>query len=367
MVASPYISGISSIEFEEKARQEIFKSLYDNKNNIMLELKKGYIDLKTKLNHSPSYEECMDYENPSFEPFYLFNKFSYPEFKQKYFHNDVEETSFLNEKELGFMAFFSKYLGFGTLIKELDFILLQIEKNKSTKEALEYIKDAYYFENINRFEIFKTRLTSFFNTNKKCKVLEEDLSFSKEFLICLGNINFRKELIDLLHYAKKRHEKIYKNTFKTNVGGKEVDTGFSLFQQYTSMDALQILDGKNYTPSTVYGYPSKPFWNFMPIFINANKKLNEDDNTNYTEGFIDNKTYIWCTRTNEKDSSKFLTKNLKVLVFIRLENTDNMPRYFLGVAKPTYFETQEKGGFKFILNFEQEIESDILTLIEANI
>jgi len=181
--------------------------------------------------------------------------------------------------------------------------------------------------------------------------------------------DFRKQVINLLYFAKRRNNLKYQPTYFTYINNIQINTGFKISQRYKKIDVLQILDYGNYEPSTVFGYPKKIIKPFLPIFINLHKNLDEKDPKNYQENFFNNKTFIWSTREDETSESNVineLNNHIKTLVFARYDDKDT-EAYFLGVAIPTLFEApkESKGQYRYKLDFEVEIDKEILTLIGA--
>jgi len=167
MLANGYVPGISSIEFDEIAKERIFESLNKHRNIKLKELKRVYVNLKRKLGRIPSYNDYMDFGEAGFDPVEFFsckNSGSYIEFLQKYCYEDLTELNMhiFNQDEIEILNLLSKKIGYGTRIKEIDFLLNIIEKGMTEDESFEFIKEKYYFHDLNRFEIFKERFFKFF-------------------------------------------------------------------------------------------------------------------------------------------------------------------------------------------------------------
>lgn len=376
MIASSYIDGISTIEFDEISKKEIFDSISKATLNSASELKRIYKGLYLRLNRIPSLEDFIKYEESNFDPvyFYQVKPNSYYGFLQKYFLEDLTKkytNPILDETSLDLLSTISLRLGLGKRTIE-DELFLSLINLKSIDSSFNLIKEKYYKTNYIRFNQFKSTLLSLVNRNSHTYILNEDFTFNKEFKKRLENSIFKNQVIEILNYAISRNKRIYKDSKKVIINNEEVDTGFKLFELYTRDDVSQILDYGSLMSATMFGYP-RSLYNrpFLPVFVNFKKELKDDDPTNYKEHFIDNHTFIWSTRNNEKREStaiKALDNGVMVLLF--MSKTQKEPEhFFLGAAKATCEDDISKtnGTFHYKLTLDDEINDDIFTLLETKI
>lgn len=382
MVASGYIPGISTIEFDEISRQRIFDSISRTNFNTVNSLKRIYENLREKLNRIPTYEDYIKYGDAGFEPvsFFDLSTISYFAFLQKYEIEDLGKYKGdkyrIDSIGLDFLATISLRIGYGKRKQEIEFLLKRVEENKLVEHSLREIKEKYYKTNPNKFDDFKKTLLNVLNRKSQGKAKhtsilnQNDYSFTKEFDSELKKEPFKEELLSLLHYSLNRNERIYQPTEETNINDKTFNTGFKLFEQYTRDDVANILDYGALVGSTMYGYP-RSLYNqpFLPVFVNFKKDLPEDASTNYSEGFIDKRTFRWSSRSNENKNStplKALANGAKVLLFMRKKAKESY-HFFLGIAiAENEDKTQVKGTFHYLLHLEKEINDDIFTLLETN-
>ncbi|HDI7434458.1 TPA: DUF3427 domain-containing protein [Staphylococcus aureus] len=330
------INGVSTINFEEIAKKQIYNSLDAvslNQNKLIL---KAYEEVENRLGHMPL---LMDFiQQHSIDPSVIFSKFSnYYEFLVRYKKIDA----LLTENESKNLVFFSRQIAPG--LKRIDSLVLEeLLKNELTYDELKNkmlneVKDITENDIDTSLRILDF---SFYNAGIEkiySPIIERNermIRLSDAFTNALSNQTFKIFLEDLIELSKYNNEKYQK--------GKN---GLILYNKYSREDFSKIFNWNKNGSSVIMGYMIRS--QEMPIFITYDKHEDISDSTKYEDEFLSQDELKWFTKSNRtlktKEVQKILShraKGIKMYIFVQKKDDDGIYFYYLGTAG--YIEGSEK-------------------------
>ncbi|HEJ8449222.1 TPA: DUF3427 domain-containing protein [Staphylococcus aureus] len=358
------INGVSTINFEEVAKKQIYNSLDAvslNQNKLILKayeevakkqiynsldavslnqnklILKAYEEVENRLGHMPL---LMDFiQQHSIDPSVIFSKFSnYYEFLVRYKKIDT----LLTENESKNLVFFSRQIAPG--LKRIDSLVLEeLLKNELTYDELKNkmlneVKDITEDDIDTSLRILDF---SFYNAGIEkiygSPIIERNermIRLSDAFTNALSNQTFNMFLEDLIELSKYNNEKYQK--------GKN---GLILYNKYSREDFSKIFNWNKNGSSVIMGYMIKS--QEMPIFITYDKHEDISDSTKYEDEFLSQDELKWFTKSNRtlesKEVQKILShraKGIKMYIFVQKKDDDGIYFYYLGTAG--YIEGSEK-------------------------
>ncbi|HCX0480211.1 TPA: DUF3427 domain-containing protein [Staphylococcus aureus] len=325
------INGVSTINFEEVAKKQIYNSLDAvslNQNKLIL---KAYEEVENRLGHMPL---LMDFiQQHSIDPSVIFSKFSnYYEFLVRYKKIDA----LLTENESKNLVFFSRQIAPG--LKRIDSLVLEeLLKNELTYDELKNkmlneVKDITEDDidtslRILDFSFYNAGIEKIYGSPIiECN--ERMIRLSDAFTNALSNQTFKIFLEDLIELSKYNNEKYQK--------GKN---GLILYNKYSREDFSKIFNWNKNGSSVIMGYMIRS--QEMPIFITYDKHEDISDSTKYEDELK------WFTKSNRtlksKEVQKILShraKGIKMYIFVQKKDDDGIYFYYLGTAG--YIEGSEK-------------------------
>lgn len=331
------INGVSTINFEEVAKKQIYNSLDAvslNQNKLIL---KAYEEVENRLGHMPL---LMDFiQQHSIDPSVIFSKFSnYYEFLVRYKKIDT----LLTENESKNLVFFSRQIAPG--LKRIDSLVLEeLLKNELTYDELKnkMLNEVKVITEDDIDTSLRILDFSFYNAGIEkiygspiIECNERMIRLSDAFTNALSNQTFKIFLEDLIELSKYNNEKYQK--------GKN---GLILYNKYSREDFSKIFNWNKNGSSVIMGYMIRS--QEMPIFITYDKHEDISDSTKYEDEFLSQDELKWFTKSNRtlksKEVQKILShraKGIKMYIFVQKKDDDGIYFYYLGTAG--YIEGSEK-------------------------
>lgn len=334
------LNGVSTINFEEVAKNKIYNSLDSVKLNQPKLIKEAFNNLKDRIGKLPL---LMDFiNNDSIDPSVIFSRFkNYYEFliKNKIIENELSINEFKN------LTFLSRQLAPGLKKVDID-VLKEVIQNDVTYENL--TKKMLNINNdISEYDINTSLSILDFTFFKKTigKTYGLPLIQYKDNLICLGNefkeaLNkslfntFVHDLIDLANYNNDKYQN------KKN--------SLILYNKYSREDFVKLLNWDKDESGTINGYRMKH--RTLPLFITYDKHENISDNTKYDDEFLSQDELKWYTRSNRKLTSPEVQNILKneennTDMYIFVKKRDDEGKYFYYLGKAKYIKGTEKQDY----------------------
>ncbi|MDO4774715.1 MAG: DEAD/DEAH box helicase [Aerococcaceae bacterium] len=345
MVNRNQLAGITTINFEEIARQQIFASIQNTTLSSMSNLREAYLDVRNKVGDPPKLQEFMQHN--SLDPIVFFEKTfnHYGEVVNKFEGTEVWSNKTYANKVLTFLC---KELLNGKRVHELLLLQLLI-RNKGRLEKELFLKELQQRELSCAKEIIhsveQVVTLRFFKQADRDKygrelidVDERGYSFIPDMQNCLQNTQFVSLVKDVLETGMKRSQ-----MYKVEGTYPELKVG----EKYSRKDACRLLLWHSDESSTMYGYKVK--YGTCPIFVTYHKGENISETTMYQDAFINEKLFHWYTRSNRTLASREVddivysfSKDIKLHLFVKKEDGEGTDFYYLGQVYYQEGTAQEK-------------------------
>ncbi len=362
VVASGYLPGVSTIEFDEIARGRIFDSIRKANFDSLKGYRAEYLHLKNKLNRIPSLVDFLQYTD--FDPVRIFlnQATSYPAFLRK-----INEKSF-SDAELGYLETLTRALGKGLRLDEGN-----VMESLLQRKGFSDVEQELSLSSARRTALLHLFQDSYFPGQRgKFPIVDEDGKLTLEFRRLCQEREFRREVDDLLLFSRMRHERKYGRNYR--------ETGFTLFERYSRDDVSQLLDLPKSHSSTLYGYQFLKESRTFPIFVNYLKEPGISDLIRYEDRFDGPQVFSWNSRHGEREDSKNMEalihhqeRGTKVYLFVRKSTKDRGERalhYFLGEMKVRDHHPFVRSGANYVhFTFElmDEVRQDIFDYLRSDI
>jgi superfamily II DNA or RNA helicase/SOS-response transcriptional repressor LexA len=342
---SRFISGSSTVNFDAITKERIFASIDSANMKMLTDLKKDYFLLKFKLGRIPM---MMDFiEHGSRDPFlYIGYSKSLINFVCKV---EKEFTHSLSSKSLKLLELFSNEINNAKRVEESIILNELLHEGSCTVPQLKTILlDQYDYEvsdqtilscinNLN-FKFIREKSSGKLLTLNEIHGLnvitfeKGRLQFTADFTLLLEQKLFEHYLRDSINYSI--------NTFNKNFARENWQSGFSLYEKYSRKDVFRILNVEtNPVAQNVGGYLVDIDGQHCPIFVNYHKDEDISESTKYEDEFINNKEFMWMSKSNRKLASKDVQSilgergDIRLPLFIKKSNDEGIEFYYMGNIK----------------------------------
>ena len=327
---SAYLSGLSSVNFEEVVKERIYESINRAVLGSLKDMKEAYRQLKQRLNRIPFPTDFVNHH--SMDPDLIVRKMTYAAFLRK----NKEEGFDFSPLQESFLDLFGRELMNGFRPHEYELVDALIDKSAVSIEGeIERLKSMDY-EDVRASVNSSLRLLSlsFFSSKAHARygahgsfieVKDDEVRWSLGMLEALQEPNFVNLCRDLVKCARINHRSLHSKD------------ALVLYQKYGRKDVCRLLNWEADETSTIYGYRTKH--NTCPIFITYHKKDDIDASVQYGDALLDRSTLRWFTRsrrTMETAEVKEILAHQKlgiaVHIFIKKDDDEGSTFYYLGQA-----------------------------------
>lgn len=336
-----YIKGVSTVNFEEIAKKQIFKAINNSNLTALKVLKEAFVDLKNRIGRIPYLYDFVS--NHSIDPDVIVDKYpNYYLFLLKMREEVPELTTYENKV----LTMFSQELLNGKRKHEI--ILLDLLLQKDRVPYNEYVYQLKESDCLNDDATINSVLRifdlSFFTQNniekyggKPIIILDKDNNFifNDSIRLSLKENNYFEQLVFDLVKSSKEKSQIY-----------NFNQHLTLYEKYSRKDVCKLLNWANDESSTVYGYKTKH--GTCPIFITYHKKDDVESSVNYGDEFLNQELLKWYTRSNRTLNSEEVKtiidseeKNISVHIFVKKDDDEGSDFYYLGKANPDKESVQQ--------------------------
>lgn len=365
------LPGAASIQFEEKAKEEVFKSIKNSSLSNAKEIFNQYIDVKNKLGRIPSLVEFEKYggESKISSRVFLDFKSSYDSYYDFLFKKeDAYKGIKLSEEKVKILEYFGSFYLNGIRKKDIEILqdLINFKKINLVDKKFNEEEIKYYLSILN-FSYGDITIKQY---PKLVEMVNNNLEITSYFEELLKDKIFFKLLKLDIEYAKYSNQ----NTFNSS-------NDLVLFERYQRKDVSRMINKEVNISSTVYGYQLYKDKNVCPIFVDYDKK---EDQISYNDHFLSKEIFHWNSRKNryiDKGEIKdiilgYKNNKLKILLFVQKSSEDGF--YYLGECQIlSYYQSEdefiEKGEtvkanvVHFDLKLINECRSDIYNYLTSKL
>lgn len=382
------IPGMSSINFDEIAKETIYKTIDNARFSEVALLKREFDTFRNQIGRIPTVKDFDRYG--VIDIMRIVDKCgSYYDFLTKYYGDDYKVR--FSEDQAKMLRYISQKLLPGKRPHEL--VMLK----KCIEDTEDYLYGSWVSEMENTYKISPdirikkslfNNLTNEFTRNalrskfSSCVFIAEsmnDFKVSDIFKSYLKNSEFRNAVKDIVESGLVKCRTDYQNCYK--------DTSFSLYQKYTYEDVLRLLNWPNdMNAQNIGGYFYKEEFKTMIVFINYDK---DDDAIQYHDRFFNENKLIALSKAPRKVDSSDANhiykrtpedKDNRIFLFVRKNKDDNASKefYFLGevnaIGSPDPVQVPDnnnpgktKNAFEITYILETPVRHDIYDYLTANI
>lgn len=345
---SKYIPGSSTINFDEITKDRIYKSIDTSNVQTKKDLLHDYNLLKFKIGRNPMMTDFLDHGSRNPFQYVQYSKHSFYEFASK---TQEELKGLIQGQSLILLKYLSKEINNTIRVEESIILLELIQKGianfaniESTiahrfgySPSQECILSAIHNLNLNFITENHNRKLVSVSQIYNLKVIEldgETIRVGKDLREALENNSFKEYLLDATNYSIR----IYQDQFKP----EDYNEGFIRFKKYSRKDCFRVLNwDQQPLAQNVGGYMFHPNNKNCPVFLNYHKEEHISETTKYEDGFQDQRTLVYMSKSkrtlSSPDVQKFrdaeITKT-RLPLFVKKENAEGDDFYYMGDLTP---------------------------------
>ena len=325
------LSGLTTVNFEEVAKEQIFKSITNTVLSNMKILKDAYTDLENKLGRTPMLIDHLTFDN--IDPIVFFNNNSFKNYADvinKFSNKSIE----LTDTESNWLSFITFELLPGKRKHELLLLQELIKNGEVSKDKFIEIleteqlstKDSIIssVENVLSLQFLKSQEVKKFGTEPLVTLENNVYKLNPEVLDCFKNSDFALLFNDVIEAG----------LYKTN----DYPEIFTIGQKYSRRDVCKLLNwSKDEPPLNIGGYKIDKNTNTCPIFITYHKDDEISDTIKYEDELLNETTLKWFSknkRTLESPDVKTIINSpengLDLKLFIIKDDAEGGDFYYLG-------------------------------------
>ena len=325
------LSGLTTVNFEEVAKEQIFKSITNTVLSNMKILKDAYTDLENKLGRTPMLIDHLTFDN--IDPIVFFNNNSFKNYADvinKFSNKSIE----LTDTESNWLSFITFELLPGKRKHELLLLQELIKNGEVSKDKFIEIleteqlstKDSIIssVENVLSLQFLKSQEVKKFGTEPLVTLEKNVYKLNSEVLDCFKNSDFALLFNDVIKAG----------LYKTN----DYPEIFTIGQKYSRRDVCKLLNwSKDEPPLNIGGYKLDKNTNTCPIFITYHKDDEISDTIKYEDELLNETTLKWFSknkRTLESPDVKTIINSpengLDLKLFIIKDDAEGGDFYYLG-------------------------------------
>ena len=352
------LNGLTTINFEEVAKEQIFRSISNTNLSNRAILKEAYMETKNRLGRTPNLSDFWKLD--SLDPYVFFDTFNHYGEVIASFEKDDQ---FIKIPELnGFLTFLCKELSNGKRKEELYLLKILLEKGKISRSEFKQIltmkqlgSSEQLFKSIENcldYNFFVKRDQEKYGLSA-LSIEDDTYQLATDFTQFLTE-EYKKFILDIIQTGLERSQKYPQEPL--TVGEK-----------YSRKDAVRLLNWDKDESSTVYGYKVKH--GTCPIFVTYHKDDDITETTQYQDGFLSNKVFHWYSRSNRSFKSKEVADimqsnqtGLALHLFVKKEDGEGSDFYYLGPVsylEDSATETRMQDGKTPVVTMNFELVNEI--------
>ena len=334
------ISGLSSVNFDEIAREKILAAITDTTLDSLANLKSAYREMQQRLGEQPWLMDFARFDTVDPVVLATARTNTYWDFLVKAKAVDTAPT----DAQRGFLAFLDHELLPGKRPHELLLLQALLEGEQMTRSKFRELLRAQDLTDDARTVLSVEGVLSlrFFTQQEITKygagvvdVVGEWYQLSPAFL---GEWDaseaFRAHVRDAvdtgLHLARHRHG---------------WSSGLQQGRRYSRKDVCRLLGWETNQQGVMFGYKIDAATQTCPIFITYHKDEEVSASTQYEDELLDPQTVRWYTRSRKtlqsRDERAIAADEVPLHVFAKKDDAEGTDFYYLGQAAPREAEQSE--------------------------
>lgn len=327
-VNTDYISGVSTINFEEIAKKRIFEAINNTNLSTLKTLRDAYKEVKNRLGRIPFLYDFL--AQNSLDPEVIIG---YSDNYYNFLLKMKEDIPSLTDYEQSVISMISKEFLNGKRIHEILLIESLLESDSISKaEYIQKLLDYGTYANKETIASVEAILSLQFHVKNDVKkygfkpiveFVDGYYIFNSDIQESLQDTNFRRYIEDIVKCAYIKSEKYDKTKPLT------------LYEKYSRRDACRLLNWPHDDSSTIYGYRAK--YNTCPIFVTYHKKEEVESSQAYGDEFLSTDVFRWFTRNRLTLDSKevktilsYKETGMKLYLFTKKDDGEGTDFYYLG-------------------------------------
>ncbi|NEX77923.1 DEAD/DEAH box helicase [Bacillus thermocopriae] len=328
-----YIKGVSTINFEEIAKKQIFKAINNSNLTALKVLKEAFVELKNRIGRIPYLYDFV--VNHSIDPEVIVTKHTnYYQFLLKL----QEEVPLLSKYENSVLTMLSMEILNGKRKHEI--ILMDLLLQQETVKFDDYIKHLIdsncLVDDKTLSSVLRVFSLEFFTQSYKEKYGNQPIILNVDGIFTFNDV-VRRSLNDN-PFFKILVKDVIKSAREKSMHYK-TEVPLTLYQKYSRKDVCKLLNWSNDESSTLYGYKTKH--GTCPIFVTYYKKEDVGSSIDYADEFLSPEVLKWATRSNRTlESQEVKTiieseeKGIELHIFVKKDDDEGTDFYYLGKATP---------------------------------
>jgi len=326
--------GVSTIYFEQVAKEKIFDSIRQAKFDSMRNLRTVYNEMKKRVGRIPLLQDFMKFN--SVDPVILSNKEkNYANFLIK-----MGEQINISDYENKILSFLDVELLNGKRCHELILLDLLINNSEISMEKFdEALIKNHCLNNQEIIESVKRILNlSFYNENAS----PSRKDYGGKAIVEYNDKNNQYVLNSEIQYSLKKNKdfrQLWIDGIKTGLSRSQrydSDKLFTIGKKYTRKDVMRQSNNiTNVTAQNIGGY----YFNdkYGMIFVTYKKSMNISKSIQYEDRFLSDRILHYYSKNNRKLTSKevqkFFNDKYRLLLFMKKSDADdNKDFYYLGTC-----------------------------------
>lgn len=360
------LPGLSSVSFDEIARERILNSINQTHLDSMVNLKNVLVAMSNRVGGVP---ELWDfYRFRSADPIVLATR------KEHYLalvHSLLKIDSSLTEGESRALNLLTHEVLPAKRLHEFVLLELLLSKGEATHNEIRSAFESAGLPTNDR------KITSAIDTLTLTGYTKQDESRYKDGVAeragdttiritdnfssaYINSKSLNSAVADLLRTGRQLTQDRY-----------QVELPFTPGMQYSRRDAARILGWPRKDASTIYGYKVDEKAGVCAIFVTLNKSDEVSASTDYEDQLLDSSTMRWFSRSNRtlasKEVSLIVDGSMEVYVFVKKDDAEGSDHYYLGCATSHEAEETTMPGsdgkllpvVKMLLKFRQPIKQGL--------
>lgn len=339
------LSGLTTINFEEIAKKQIFDSISNTSLSNMKLLKDSYTELENKIGRIPYLIDFLKYDQIDPLVFFENNQFkSYIDVLNKFSDRKIV----LNDKEQRFLEFITYECLNGKRKHELLLLncLLKHDGKFSKDQFISILKN-------NQLPVDEPTISSVERVlNLTFLKGQEQKRFATEPLVTLESEYYH---LDNDLNTSLLHNRIYFELFKDVIESglwinKKYSEILTIGQKYSRRDVLKLLNfEKDNTPQNIGGYIVDKAVGVCPIFITYHKADDISDTIKYEDEFLSDSILTWYSKSGRKLTSpdvqtiiSSVNGDITLPLFVKKDDGEGSDFYYLGNMKYIESSAEQK-------------------------